>query len=109
MQQHVLSAENVDQPILEAEIVHGFVQIFSLSLSFFLKPVGLHTHTGLRRVTHGFGIDFRPVLGPLKTNLSAFSTAQTVRCVSQGLTSGPFVFKQCPTSSFRNLKYMYNG
>lgn len=29
VQQHVLSAEYVDQPILEAEIVQGFVQIFS--------------------------------------------------------------------------------
>lgn len=29
MQQHVLSSGYVDQPILEAEIVQGFVQIFS--------------------------------------------------------------------------------
>lgn len=29
VQQHVLSAKYVDQPILEAEIAQGFVQIFS--------------------------------------------------------------------------------
>lgn len=29
VQQHVLSANCVDQPIMETEIVQGFVQIFS--------------------------------------------------------------------------------
>lgn len=45
VQQHVPSAENVDQPILGVEIVRGFVQIFSLSPSFFLEALSLPTRS----------------------------------------------------------------
>lgn len=81
--QNVPSAESVEEPIWRAEIVQGFVQIFSQSPCSLLEVVNLPTQ-GFGRLTHGFDIDFGPVLASLKANLSAFNVRQMERCVFEG-------------------------